>query len=400
LKQPPYKALFVHSSNELYGADVILLGLMEERDPAIWEPTIILPNDVVYQGRLAARLNLIQVPHQEMKLAVLRRRYFSLLGFPLYIIYFITSVLKLVRMIKRGDYDIVHTNTTAVIPGAVAAKLTRRPHVWHSHEMIISPAAVRKLTARIAPAMSNVVITVSGAVQEHILSDNPKADNVRVLHNGIDVERFAEADGRDRIRREFGFSDSDIVVGTLARVSKGKGQAYLMEAAAHLKGHHPHIKYLLVGDAFVGQEALIDDLRRSIHDLGLEQTVTLAGYRTDGPDILKALDICVLPSTLPDSFPTVVLESMAAGRPVIATDWGGAKEMVVDGVTGYIVSADDSVIFADKIAKLAVDQTLRTRMAEAGLQRVREKFTRTIMARDFWKIMEETLHSQKDAGRR
>ena len=395
----PRRALFVHSSNEMYGADIILLGLLEGRDSSRWSPSVILPNDVPYQGRLAAKLGGISVPYRELKLAVLRRRYFTPHRFGLYCAYFAWSTASIARQILREKIDVVHSNTTAVIPGAIAAKLTRRPHVWHSHEMVVSPGFVRKLTARMAPALSDVVVTVSGAVREHMLSDNPAARNIRVLHNGIDVERFASASGRERVRAEFGFAPDDVVIGTLGRVSRGKGQGYLLDAAARIAaariaGDAPGVKYLLVGDAFVGQEHLVDELRRKVDELGLAELVRLSGYRADGPDVLAALDICVLPSTLPDSFPTIVLEAMAAGKPVVATNWGGAKEMIVEGETGFVVPVDDAAVLADRLKTLASSEELRRSFGAAGQARARELFTRQRMCSEFWAIMDEVAASR------
>lgn len=386
---PPRRALFVHSSNEMYGADIILLGLLEGRDPSYWSPSVVLPNDVPYEGRLAARLKEIDVPYRELKLAVLRRRYFTPGRFPLYAGYFAFSAASLVRQIRRERIDVVHSNTTAVIPGAIAARLTRRPHVWHSHEMVISPSIVRKLTAKMAPALSDVVITVSAAVRDHMLGDNPSASNIRVLHNGIDVEKFAAAGGRESLRAEFGFGPDYVVAGTLARVSRGKGQGYLLDAAALVASRVPGLKYLLVGDAFVGQQHLVDGLRQKIADIGLADRVRLSGYRSDGPDVLAALDICVLPSTLPDSFPTVVLEAMAAGKPVVATNWGGAKEMIVEGDTGFVVPVDDPSVLADRLETLAQSPELRSRFGAAGQSRARDLFTRERMCREFWRVMDE-----------
>ncbi len=389
------RALFVHSSNEMYGADFILYTLIEGRDPTKWEAQVVLPNDVPYPRLLSKKLESISVPYREMKLAVLRRRYFTPLRLPQYLWYFGYSTMSLVNMIRGGKVDIVHSNTTAVVPGAVAARLTRRPHVWHSHEMVVSPRIVRKCTSKLAVGLSDVVITVSGAVRDHMLADVPGATNICVLHNGIDPERFRNASGRERVREEFGYGPDDVVAGTLGRISLFKGQAYLIEAAALLKDSHPKLKFLLVGDPFVGQEHLVVELKDRISESGLSEAVRLTGFRTDGPDVFAALDISVLPSVLPDPFPTVVLEAMAAGKPVIATNWGGSSEMVADEETGCLVPIDEPAVLADRLAKLADSADLRNSMGRAGAERLDTLFTEKRMLDSFWGIMEETL--QKSA---
>ena len=179
-------------------------------------------------------------------------------------------------------------------------------------------------------------------------------------------------------------------------VSRGKGQGYLLDAAARIAGDAPGVKYLLVGDAFVGQEHLVDELRRKVDELGLAELVRLSGYRADGPDVLAALDICVLPSTLPDSFPTIVLEAMAAGKPVVATNWGGAKEMIVEGETGFVVPVDDAAVLADRLKTLASSVQLRRSFGGAGQARARELFTRQRMCSEFWALMDEVAARGKE----
>lgn len=387
----PHKALFVHSSNELYGADIILFTLLARRDRDLWDPHVIVPCDVPYEGRLTAKFREEGISYEEMALAVLRRKYFKPLGFPVYARNFVVSTAKILRMIRKKKFEIVHTNTTAVLPGAIAARLAKVPHVWHSHEMVVSPSIIRKTTARLAPALSEVVITVSGAVRDHILQDNPQARNLRVLHNGIDIDRIAGASGRNKVREEFGFSDNDVVAGTLARISKGKGQGYLVEAASLLTDSCPSLKFLMVGDPFVGQDHLRDELEALIRQRGLDKRMVLSPFRTDVPDILAACDICVLPSTLPDSFPTVVLESMAASRPMVATNWGGAKEMVVEGETGYLVPVDDALVLADKLKRLYDSEQAREDMGKAAYRRASEMFTQDRMAHEFWDLMESVV---------
>lgn len=389
----PARALFVHSSNEMYGADYILYSLLSARDTSSWDVHVILPCDVPYEGRLSRKFDDSGISWEEMKLAVLRRRYFTPAGLPRYSAYFARSVQQILRRIREGNYDIVHSNTTAVVPGAVAARLARKPHVWHAHEMVVSPGFVRKSTARMAVKLSDVVIAVSEAVRQHMLQDAPDGvDTIRVLRNGIELDRFQHSDGRERVRQEFGFSPDDVVAGTLGRISKFKGQEYLVEAASRLQDR-PNLKFLLVGDPFVGQEYVLDNVRSKVRDHDLENQVVISPFRSDSPDLYAAMDISVLPSVLPDPFPTVVLEAMAAGKPLVATNWGGAAEMVAEGESGFLVPVDAPQVLAERISRLADSADLRTRMGSAGRHRAQTLFTRERMVKEFWDLMSQTLRS-------
>jgi glycosyltransferase involved in cell wall biosynthesis len=384
-----HRALFVHSANELYGADRILLSLLERRPPG-WVPHVILPCDVPYRGLLAERLSVAGIPHEEMKLAVLRRRYFSAPGSLKYSAFFAYSVAAILRRIRKYRFGIVHSNTIAVIPGAVAARLARLPHVWHCHEIVVSPAIVRRTTARLAVSLSDVVVAVSDAVRQHLLQDRPGASNIRVLRNGIDLDEFDRPDERERVRAEFGFAPGEVVAGTLGRISRLKGQTYLLEAVALLKDL-PALKFLIAGDPFVGQEEVYKEVVDRIEKDELRERVVLSPFRSEPASLYASLDIYVLPSILPESFGLVVLEAMAARKPVVATELGGSREMVVDGETGYLVPADDAAVLADRLRRLAASPEVRREMGAAGRRRAERLFTRERMVREFWSLMDEVI---------
>jgi glycosyltransferase involved in cell wall biosynthesis len=141
----------------------------------------------------------------------------------------------------------------------------------------------------------------------------------------------------------------------------------------------------MVGDAYKGYEYLYDELSAQKKRLGIEAVVTDLGYRTDIASIMNALDIFVLPSIKPDPFPTVILEAMAAQKPVVATQQGGACESVVHGLTGYLVPLQDPATVAAHILALAQNESLRNKMGLAGYQRFQnlysfENFETTIAA--------------------
>lgn len=134
--------------------------------------------------------------------------------------------------------------------------------------------------------------------------------------------------------------------------------------------------FIIVGDAFPGNEHLVDELIHDINEMGLNTDVSYLGYRMDIPEVLHSLDIFVLPSILPDPLPTVILEAMAASKPVVATAHGGALEMVVAEKTGSIIPWDDEVEASKVLMKLVSDPGLRKKMGEEGRKRVFEKFSK------------------------
>lgn len=247
-----------------------------------------------------------------------------------------------------------------------------------------------------AVSLSDVVVAVSEAVRNNILLDAPAASNIRVVYNGIDVNSFLRPEHRSTVRSEFGLSNECVVAGTLGRLSYFKGQTFLLEAASFLK-NVKNVRFMIVGDPFFGQEYYYKEILSRIRRFGLEDRVILSNFRDDAASLYAAMDISVSPSILPEPFGLMVVESMAAGKPVVATDQGGPREMVVDGETGYLVPVDDASVMADRLRLLAESPDLRRQMGEAGRRRAEELFTRERMVREFWTLMEEVVQ-KRSAG--
>ena len=164
----------------------------------------------------------------------------------------------------------------------------------------------------------------------------------------------------------------DIILGTAGDVSP-EGVLFL-EAAQKLAASFPDAHFVLVGDPFASYEPLLDQLKASIQDLGLNDRVSYLGFREDIPEIMASLSVFVLPSILPDSFPSVILEAMASGIPVVATKSGGASEMIQEGVTGFLVPIGGVDSFVQALEKLLSSSSLRKDMGEAGQARVHQEF--------------------------
>jgi len=369
--------LYVHSSDELYGADLILLQLVERLDKTRFRPVVVLPTDVPYKGLLTAALRERQIKTVHMKTAILRRKYLTPYGFVLYLLRLILSTISLAHLIRQEDVDIVHSNTLGVIPGALAARLTRKPHVWHVHEIIVHPGFLWRLTSWLLPRFSDQVVVVSGPTRDHLCAaDKRNAEITTVIHNGIDTSRFDAMSGQgQQVREEWGVAADQPLVGMVGRISHWKGQDYFLKVAGTVAEQHPAAHFAVVGGTFPGQERLVNDLNRLAADLDLIGRITVSDFRTDIPAVLDAFDIFVLPSILPDPFPTVVLEAMAAGKPVVANAHGGSIEMVEHGATGYLIEPDRPDLFAKAIGDLIEEPEKRQAMGQRGRERRKALFS-------------------------
>jgi len=197
---------------------------------------------------------------------------------------------------------------------------------------------------------------------------------LRVLFKGVDISILdpARVDGAAS-RRTLGLPPDALVVGTVGRLVWQKGHAHLLAAAGRLAGALPGARYLVVG---AGEEE--QRLRAQAQQAGLGDRVVFAGYRQDIPALMAAMDIFVLPSRR-ENMPQALLEAMAMARPIVSTASIGVREVVEDGVTGFVVPLGDVDALADRLMALARDAELRERMGAGARARIRNGFTRDDM---------------------
>lgn len=374
----PFRILYLHPSNELYGADRSLLRLVKSLDNTVYYPYVVLPNDMVYEGLLAAELRRNNIPFMESNLGVLRRKYFNVTGIGLLLCRSISSAIRVSAVSRREKINLIHSNSTAVITGGLVSRLTGIPHIWHVREIITQPVWFNKVIANWLNMFADVVIAVSGPAKDHLIKVQPGLINKTVVvHNGLDFSRFAKVSKEevDNLRRKWKIACDSIVIGMVGRISAWKGQEFLVSAAIPVLKQNPNVKLVLVGGNVPGETTYKENLNSLITKSGVDEQIIVEDFRSDIPVVLSVFDIFVLPSTKPDPFPTVVLEAMAVGKPVIATCHGGAIEQVEDEVTGFLVSPSDTVDMTVALERLVSDKLLREQMGSAGYKRVHEYFT-------------------------
>jgi len=275
--------------------------------------------------------------------------------------------------VRQFEVDIIYSNTTGVLAGAFVAKKFKKPHIWHIHEIITQPGWFLKLLGWIVNRYSDKVIVVSTAVMKHW----EKYISIKKIHrvyNGINYKEYLVSDG-SKIRNEINRTKDEILIGMIGRVHYWKGQSYFLEMTKYLSEEFKNIRFIMVGDAFPGYEYLYDNLKDQKAKAGISDIVVDLGYRKDIPEILAALDIFILPSILPDPFPTVILEAMASGKAVCATAHGGALEMIENGKSGVHIPWDDAKKGAVIISTVIGNEEYRMELGNNGRQRVLENFS-------------------------
>jgi len=260
------------------------------------------------------------------------------------------GVGRLVRLTRRLDVDVVHTNSLHSLYGWAAAGLTRRPHVWHAREIVVQSRAALRLERALARRFATTVICMSEAV-----ADQLDRRNVEVVYETADPGEFRpELAGSFRARA--GIPDDVPLAGAVSRLDSWKGVDVLLDAHERAKREVAAMHLLVAGGAVEGKARLAADLEARA--AGLED-VHWVGARTDTPELFADLDLFVLPSTEPEPYGLVAVEALASGVPVVVTDAGGPPEILARSApgSGRTVPPRDAARLADAIVELLPSRT-------------------------------------------
>ena len=226
------------------------------------------------------------------------------------------------------------------------------------------------------------VITVSETLNRNVRETCPvPPDRVVTVHPALDLERFDPARyDREDTRRSLGIASEALLVGTVGRVSPGKGFEEFLQAARMLRDRHPErsLRFVVVGEASYGEEAYHDGIVRHARELGLGETVLFSGFRRDIPALLYAMDVFIFPSRA-EGFGATVIEAMAMGVACVSTRSDGTLDTVEDGETGLVFQGGDAEGLARSVESLLMDERLRARIAETGRARARARFNLDVM---------------------
>ncbi len=309
---------------------------------------------------------------------------------------------RLFRLFREHKPAIVHTRNLAALEMVVPAWLARVPvrihgeHGWDNSDLEGSNRTYRLVRRAYSPFVS-AYVALSRRIESYLTDEiGVGAGRVRRICNGVDTERFTPAAGRASIPGS-PFNDPDLVVfGTVGRLQAVKDHANLIRAFALLLERRPEAarraRLMIVGGG-----ALDAALQAQIAAARLEAYVWLAGERSDVPAMTRGIDIFVLPS-LAEGISNTLLEAMATGLPVIATDVGGNAELVVDAHTGTLVPSADPGRLADAMQALLDDPARAAAFGRAGRERVQSQFSLDAMVRAYLSLYDERLRRSEDGN--
>ncbi len=314
------------------------------------------------------------------------------------------NAARLADLIRTRNISLVHARSRGPAWSALmAARRTNIPFVTTYHGIYNAKGPLKRWYNSVM-ARGDAVIANSEWTANHIRKTYPSADKrLVVIPRGLDLDQFDPGNVAPeriaRMRQSWGIGAGERVVLLPGRLARWKGQLVLLDALHRLRQHNlfpPGTRAVIAGDAQT-RDSYRDEIRQAITSHGLDGMAVLSDHLTDMPAAYLAAHIVVSASTDPEAFGRVAPEAAAMGRPVIATDHGGARETVLAGTSGLLTPPGDAAALADALAGLLARTPERlAAMGQSGRAHVRDRFTVTRMCADtlgvYRRLIEERIH--------
>lgn len=392
------KVMHIISNLDIGGAQEVVRTLAEYLAEAGCCPVVCTFKD----GPLREDIERLGIPVE-----VLRDRRYSIVAFPLFVMDMFRIRRSLVAVVKKHNIEVVQTHLLRVLDFLVLSlrNRTNTPLVFWTvhntneelrreqlprHKWLLKPKRVAyRLLYRLTARLVNGFIVVADDVKmEMIKTIGPIEDKITVICNGVDVKRYQQPVDKARIRCRLGVAENVrlmVVVGTL---KEQKGHRYLIEAVSSVVSQFPNLCIILVGDG-----TLREALQTQTIVLGLNRHVHFLGNRNDVPDLLAASDYFVLPS-LWEGLPMALLEAMASGLPIVATDVSGTKQVMVPDETGLLIPPGDVQQLREAIIRLLSEPDQAKAMGAAAQRHV-ESFSARKQAEEHIALYHREWHRSR-----
>jgi len=328
-------------------------------------------------GELLEELEPLRIPPSEFRIG------------PFYSPATLWQGIRLSSHIRRHAIQIVHSygfySNVFAVPTARLARTSIVVASIRDTGDVLTP--LQRWVQRLVCRLADCVLVNAEAIRERLIEQGYDPTRIVVIRNGITLARFGKSQKGSALRRELGLPPAAELVVVFSRLNQMKGIQYFLDAAVTLARSFPDVRFLIVGDGCNRKE-----LEEQAHRVGLGKRAVFTGFRNDVPDLLSEAAVSVLPS-LSEGLSNSLLESMAAGVPVVATRVGGNPEVIEHGVTGFLVPPRDSAALAEAIRRLLEDKALAASFGRAGMQRVARLFSIERSVRETESLYERLLEA-------
>ena len=307
----------------------------------------------------------------------------------------IHTICGFVGFLRRERIDLVHLNNAFHIgfDWLIASRLCGAKCITHQRGLDAVPR-----TAKFYIRLYDRIICVSEHIRDALrMHGLPVAEKACVIYNGLDMGAFAGKIGRNPsiVKRELGFEHDEPVIGVVGNIKPWKGQRVVVDAVFLLKREYSRVRCLLIGSPLEGP-AYFQSLKNRVAEKRMGKNVFFVGFRKDVSDFMNTVDILIHSSIKPEPFGRVILEGMALGKPVIATNIGGPAEIIENNVSGLLVRPSDPQAMAERISYLLKHKGVRQRLGRMAVQRVKEKFDINLIAGQVDEVYKSLLANGAD----
>ncbi len=296
--------------------------------------------------------------------------------------------LRIRRLVRSREIDIVHANDLVVCnrEAIMAARWTGRPCICHIRAFESYTSLDRFLIQYV-----DRFIFISQAIAQDSRRQGADPTKGAVIYNALDLAEFLQPFDDVAERARLGLGADDRVVGILGRLVPWKGHRVFLEAMAQVASRVPNLQCLIVGDAAPGEQAYRAELEALAGELGLAGRCRFLGWRSDVPALLSVMDVLVHASLEPEPFGRVLIEGMAAAKPVVAANGGACPEIIEHGVSGLLVEPGDARALAEAVAGLLGDADRLHTMGIVARHQVEARFSLEEHVRQVQRVYEELL---------
>jgi glycosyltransferase involved in cell wall biosynthesis len=313
--------------------------------------------------------------------------------------YDLTVVPRLARLLRRLRIDLVQSYLfDADVAARLAGRLAGAAVVGSERNTDYELRPQQRIGYRLTHGLADLIIANSragAAFNGRLLGYDPEF--YRVVHNGVDTTRFRPGDA-SALRTELGLAADERVVGMFASFKEQKNHPLAFEAARRVLAAEPQARFVFVGDVLWaglhGSDAYRERMERLVDEMGIRPRCLFLGNRSDVAELYRACDVTLLPSLF-EGTPNVVLESLASGVPVVATDVADNRIIIPDGEVGHVVPLGDPDALAARLLALLRDDAARRRLGQAARAWAEREFATDVLARKTGAIYEEVLQRRR-----
>lgn len=355
------KIIYIDHSLGASGAQKSLLSLMENLDRTQYGCAVLCPSSSLLAER-AERLGMTVYPFDYIWLS--RNPLTALKAIPS-----IARFVKLVRSVSKNEMQVIlHTNTAvAAVYGGIASRMLSLPWVCHVRD-ILKPGLHSYIYRKMLSAFADSIVCVSNATRRYY------GGRVIAIYNGIDAEAFCRGAVSDVDVCGIGLPSASPIVGMVGQMAKWKGHEVLVDAAPSIIKRFPKVRFIIVGES-IHEDESDRSLSKKIEAMGLKDKFIFTGYREDIASLLSVVDVYVHPSIYADPLPRAILEAMASGKAIVASDIGGIKEMITNGVDGLLVQPGNARELAWAVISVLNNADFAEGLGTKARKKVVEKFS-------------------------